>query len=337
MKQFATAAVTAVTLVSCSIGIKAPAPDWDGTTEPDCTNSNALVYADGLLGGALIGVGAVGARVSLDAQERGETSTGGDVVAITGLGLGAVLIISALIGEAKYKRCESAYAQWRIGGAIGKASRHNRPKDDTDKEPPPDDRVEVPRLRRSQIVETSSGVDGVYIAATPSGAAGWTLTVTNNTPAVMTVHWDESTFVASTSEGAGRLIRGETRKIDSANQQPATPVAPGSTLRQSVVVEKMIDAEELEAEIAKKRLRSPDVVQRIAKTRASRNALLVGGTLHVTVQVADGKKTWSGIVKASGPVFCFGDSCASTLEACNEIRASGLGPDGVGAPCVESE
>jgi hypothetical protein len=123
----------ALTLSACSLGMKPLAPGWDGSVEPDCTDNNGAVIADGLGAGLLIGVGAIAAKVSTDASDAGEPSTGADVVTIVGLGGGLVLAVSGLIGESRYKACHEAYAQWRIGGAIGTASVHNKP--DVDVEP----------------------------------------------------------------------------------------------------------------------------------------------------------------------------------------------------------
>jgi hypothetical protein len=117
------AVVTATAVSACSIGIKAPSPDWDGTTKPDCTDDNSLAIGDGILGGLMIGVGAVGAQVSVQDNDEGHPSTAADAVALVGLLGGLVFVISYFVGESKYKQCHDAMAEWHVGRNIGHAAR----------------------------------------------------------------------------------------------------------------------------------------------------------------------------------------------------------------------
>jgi hypothetical protein len=164
-----------------------------------------------------------------------------------------------------------------------------------------DERYVIPPLKRPETVVVEAEAAGVDIAAVPFGAAGWKLTITNNTKAVALVVWDESTFVSSGGESLGRLIRGETRKIDTANPQPASPVAVGARLTQPVLLEKAIGSEDFELYLQKAgRTLSKDSLDKATAAREKRRSMIVGGALNVTVQLADGKKTWIGRVSSAG-------------------------------------
>ena len=161
-------------------------------------------------------------------------------------------------------------------------------------------RPEVPKLRRLHTVEGDAEIDGFELVAVPEGAAAWRLQIRNNTNALASVLWDESTFIASTGLAAGRLVTGSTRKIVVAKAQPSAPVPPGASIIEWVVPEKLVYAEEEEAKIeeaSESRWLTHQLVASINDARAKRYRLIVGGKLYVTIQTVNGKLTWTGVVK----------------------------------------
>lgn len=132
-----------------------------------------------------------------------------------------------------------------------------------------------PRPRGLNVV---AGLDGVEVSIEPSGVAAWNLTIRNARATAVSVVWDESSYVAG-GISAGRLIRGETRKIDVAKQQPNSPIAPNTALKEWVVPEKlapMLDGD------------------------ATLNPEAERGTLHLVFASDAGKETWSGAI-VDGP------------------------------------
>lgn len=160
----------------------------------------------------------------------------------------------------------------------------------------PERPVSMPPLRRLYTVETEKAIDGFGVEAKPDGVAGWTIRVTNETDAVATVVWDEGTFVTSGGQSAGRLISGETRKIDTAKAQPAMPVAPHANVTNFVIPEKFIGDEDIEQRFAKVGPVRARFYDRLLKAREERAALIVGGKLYVTIASGAGKQTWAGVV-----------------------------------------
>lgn len=94
-------------------------PKWDGTSEPDCSDSVAPVVGDAITAGLLLGIGSIAGDKSIAANNSGNPDNAADAVAITGLLGGLVFAVSAAIGEHNYKECDNAMAAWRLGGAIG--------------------------------------------------------------------------------------------------------------------------------------------------------------------------------------------------------------------------
>jgi hypothetical protein len=167
--------------------------------------------------------------------------------------------------------------------------------------PPSPPKVPLPPLPdRSERIETTAPIDGLEIAATPYGSAGWRVKVKNDTDATVTVVWDESSFVSRGGSSGGRLIRGNTRRIDVAKAQPSTPVPPNASAMEVAFIEDIIEAEKNEATYAEHDAKyggvSPEMERLIVRQRSSIKKLIAGGTMHVTVQLSDGKKTWSGRV-----------------------------------------
>jgi hypothetical protein len=111
--------VGVMALSACSFSMKSVDPQWDGTSQPDCSDNVAPVVADGLGAGLLLGMGVIAGDKSVEAQNMGTTDSGADALAIVGFAGGLVLAISAAIGEHRYKECDRAMETWRLGAAIG--------------------------------------------------------------------------------------------------------------------------------------------------------------------------------------------------------------------------
>lgn len=139
------------------------------------------------------------------------------------------------------------------------------------------DRLSDPRNEqpRAETVREERGIDGLRVTIAPLGAAGWSLRIENDSSDALSVLWDESSFVTSDGKVAGRLIRGETRAMDTGKPQPPEPLPSGAAVVSRVFAEKLIGAEQ-GAELA---------------------VPLVGGKLHLTIATATGKQTWTGVVE----------------------------------------
>jgi hypothetical protein len=154
----------------------------------------------------------------------------------------------------------------------------------------------VPPLERNQELIAESEIEGVSIIVTPAGAAAWRIAIKNDTEAQMSVLWDESSFVGSTGESGGRLIRGSTRKMDVAKAQPPTPLPGMSHINELVLVENLTNAEEGEARAAGQSY-PRSLVEKIVELRERTQRMILGGHLRVTIQTSAGNKTWKGVVR----------------------------------------
>jgi hypothetical protein len=121
-------------------------------------------------------------------------------------------------------------------------------------------------------------VDDIKIGAVPAGVAGWKIRITNNTEDTVLVVWDESTFVTSSRESGGRLLR-NMKKLDA---QPPTPIAPHSRITETVFIEKLLAAEDEDDDL-----------------RESVRDLIIGGHMALTLQLPDGKQSWTGDVESA--------------------------------------
>lgn len=159
----------------------------------------------------------------------------------------------------------------------------------------------LPPLERDQRIREIKGIDGLRVVGAPDGAAAWSLRLKNTTDDSMSVLWDESSFVASTDDSMGRLIRGETHKIDLAKTQPPSPLAPHAAITETIFVEKFVDVEETE-QVARKSsdegILSRDDRNRFLNYREKLATSIVGGHLYLVVLTDDGKHTWSGVVES---------------------------------------
>lgn len=113
------AGVLCVSLSACSFGMKRVETGWDGSTEPECSDDPTPVIGDVIVAGLALGIGTA-------AADSADMSSGSAGVAVAGLFVGLGFAVSALVGNSTYKECKEAKAQWRIGGAIGRASNAQR-------------------------------------------------------------------------------------------------------------------------------------------------------------------------------------------------------------------
>lgn len=152
----------------------------------------------------------------------------------------------------------------------------------------------VPALKRNQIIH-GDVLGDISIGATPLGAAGWRLSVENKGDAAASINWDESSFVGSTGTSGGRLIPGETRKIDLEKSHAPMPLPPHASVQETVFVEKLVDAEENEAMHGD--MVSPEYRQTLLATRDKLARFEEGGKMYLSLQLQDGKKLWTGLVE----------------------------------------
>jgi hypothetical protein len=107
MKQRVLAAtlIAAVTMseAGCSLTMKTVPKDWDGRTEPDCTDSMAPILTDAAIGG-------FGAPIVAGAALAAEQPE----VALAALLLTVPFAISAYIGQGRKRECSRERGQWRI-------------------------------------------------------------------------------------------------------------------------------------------------------------------------------------------------------------------------------
>jgi hypothetical protein len=104
-------AASAVVLCACSLSIRRIDPAWDGRSQPDCDDGPAPVIVDAIMTGL---AGAV-----LFETRHDPLDITGVAVAVIAVGLA----ISGVVGEDAIHDCRAAWAQWRVGGAIGNALR----------------------------------------------------------------------------------------------------------------------------------------------------------------------------------------------------------------------
>lgn len=102
--------VTTLATAGCSLGMKKLPKEWDGTTEPVCSSTYLAPTGDGLLAAVGLGVGAA-------AIEQEDS-----LVALPAILVGVVFGVVAIAGVQTANDCKEAKAEWRIGGAIGRAS-----------------------------------------------------------------------------------------------------------------------------------------------------------------------------------------------------------------------
>jgi len=100
----------------------------------------------------------------------------------------------------------------------------------------------APAIKRTDTIEAKDLVDRVEVGVVAAdAAAGWNITVQNNRDTAIRLLWDESTYVTSTGESAGRLLRGNTRVMNSDREQPASPIPPHAQLRELAIPESHVE------------------------------------------------------------------------------------------------
>lgn len=104
-----------------------------------------------------------------------------------------------------------------------------------------------PRSRVRFDVTEDRAAEGFTIAAAQSDGVLTKITIANDTDDPASVIWDESSFVAREGESYGRMLRGETKQIDSAKSQPPSPLPPHAKLTQVVVPEKSVENLDVDA------------------------------------------------------------------------------------------
>jgi hypothetical protein len=148
-------------LAACSFGMKRVDSAWDGTTEPDCTDSVGTVAADAIAGG--LALGGASAAFEQDQPQAG--------VALGVLGL--VFAVSAAVGEGQANSCKEAKAQWRIGGAIGRASRANAPQRSMDEIDEAEERhraEQADAAARKRELDRAFAQRGFFCSSSPTNA-----------------------------------------------------------------------------------------------------------------------------------------------------------------------
>jgi hypothetical protein len=181
-------------------------------------------------------------------------------------------------------------------------------------------------LVRHQAVPVSE-LDGIQIEAVPYGASGWTLRIRNTTASIVSVRWDESTFALANGRSTGRLIRGETRKMDVSKEQPATPIAPGSLTDAVAFPESLVDQEETEGKLAAAGYVPRPDADRVEELRRQFYSAFIGAKIILTIETADGKKTWTGVVEST--------RTQPVAPASAKFWCVGVGSDGLGGNCAE--
>jgi len=99
-----------------------------------------------------------------------------------------------------------------------------------------------PPAEPTHEMRVDKAVAGMTITATPAGAwQVWNIEATNDTGDLVSIDWDRSSFVGNDGDSLGRLIRGETRKIDSAKAQVKLTLAPSAKAKQLVIPEAFVE------------------------------------------------------------------------------------------------
>jgi len=108
-------------MTGCASQIHKLGANWDGSAEPDCTESDGPVIGDALVGGLGLAIGAAGSSNS-NGSGRG--------LGLLSLIAGAGFTVAAAIGEDEVRRCRAANLEWRVGNAAGERARQREPRRD---------------------------------------------------------------------------------------------------------------------------------------------------------------------------------------------------------------
>jgi len=84
----------------------------------------------------------------------------------------------------------------------------------------------------NQEISQIKSVPQLSVVVSYIGGVFWQAKIANNSDATVKLIWDESAYVNSKGKST-RLIRGQTRKLHSAQAQPSSPIPPGALLVES--------------------------------------------------------------------------------------------------------
>jgi hypothetical protein len=160
----------------------------------------------------------------------------------------------------------------------------------------------------TETIEVKAPVPGLTITPEATGSTAWQLTIKNDGNEPMSILWDESSFVAGDGASWRRLIPGSIRVMDTEKPHAPAPLAPQSTLTETVYPEAMV---------------------RIDRFGYDMRRELNGGRLYLAIQSTTTKHMWMGAVTESdtNPLnwWCFGFKNGKTLclreqAACEKMR-----------------
>jgi hypothetical protein len=178
--------------------------------------------------------------------------------------------------------------------------------------------------KRGSSTETVAGrspIAGLTVSVEAQGEAPWKLTISNHTDGMLTIVWDESTFVAGDGKSWGRLVPSNTRLLDIEKPHAPSPLAPHAVLDEVVVAETRVALSGFAYDWRKE---------------------LNGGRLYVTLQIGNEKKIWTATVTESDTNslgwWCWSldgrTKCNRTHDQCEEGRAQLLRLDLKPAACA---
>lgn len=187
----------------------------------------------------------------------------------------------------------------------------------------------IPRPRTDATTTRSRAASVEVKATAPATGPGWLIEAKNKSDVGAKLIWDESTFVTADGKARGRLMRGRTKMIDIAKEQPDSPIPAGAVYSEIVIPEQHAWY------LNKPQQESDDIP--VVETR---------GRLVLVFAVGEEREVWVGDVhrrgskpddpSASGPgpevsasFFCASSKggarfsvCGRTLDLCEEKRRS---------------
>lgn len=170
-------------------------------------------------------------------------------------------------------------------------------------------RAPMPPIERREAIVEERSIAEISVEIQPVGAAAWSVTVGNEGDDTISVLWDESTVVLANGNSVGRMIRGETRRVDTAKTQAPSPVPPHARNTEEILAEKIVGEEDAERQVVSDMKNwgrppgymLPRYIKRVVAAREAREQALVGAHLYLVVQMPSGKKTWAGRIEHVAP------------------------------------
>jgi hypothetical protein len=164
---------------------------------------------------------------------------------------------------------------------------------------------------RGPSTETVAGkppIAGLTVSVEAQGEASWKLTISNHTDGMLTIVWDESTFVAGDGKSWGRLVPSGTRLLDIEKPHAPSPLAPHASLDEVVVPETRVALSGFDYDWRRD---------------------INGGRLYLTFQIGSEKKSWTATVTESDVTslgwWCWSldgrTKCSRTHNGCDGDRA----------------